>query len=253
MANNDWKTGSVLVIGGTGKSGRRVVERLKKTGRQVRIGSRRETPGFDWENAATWRPALDGMSAAFVTYQPDFAVPGGVETAARFFLEAVDSGVTKLVLVSGRGEPEAEAAEQALRASGADWTILRSSWFAQNFSESFFLESILAGEVVLPEGLAAEPFVDVEDIADIGAAALADPQHSNQYYELSGPRAFTFSDAIAQIAQATGREIAFVPIPVSDYRAEMVRQKVPDGYVEIAHVSVRGRPRRSQHAAHRWH
>jgi uncharacterized protein YbjT (DUF2867 family) len=233
MTSDHWKQGPILVLGGAGKTGRRVADRLVKAGRQVRLASRSTRPTFDWDNPKTWASALEGVAAAYVAYQPDIAVPGAVDTAREFFDLAVRSGVQKMVLLSGRGEPEAEEAEQALLDSGADWTILRSSWFAQNFSESFFLEPILSGEVTLPNSLAPEPFVDVEDIADIAFASFADSKHSGQLYDITGPKAVTFEDAIANIATATGRDIAYVPVTHDAYRAELVRLKVPPELIEL--------------------
>jgi uncharacterized protein YbjT (DUF2867 family) len=221
-------TGLTLVLGATGKTGRRVADRLSAAGHAVRLGSRGADPAFDWDDRATWGPALDGVSAVYVAFQPDLAVPGALETVTAFFAQAVASGTPRLVLLSGRGEVEAEQAEQALIASGADWTILRASWFHQNFSEKFFLEQVLAGEVALPAGPAAEPFIDVEDIADVAFAALTQPGHSGQLYELTGPRALTFPQAVAEIAAATGRDIAFVPVSPEDFRAGMVEAQVPD-------------------------
>jgi uncharacterized protein YbjT (DUF2867 family) len=225
--------GITLVIGGTGKTGRRVADRLVKAGRLVRIGSRTAERPFDWEKPHTWGKALQGVKAAYVAYQPDLAVPGALETVQAFFTQAIACGVEKLVLLSGRGEVEAEQAEQALQATSADWTILRSSWFCQNFSESFFLEPILAGQVALPVGAVAEPFVDVEDIADIAFAAFTEPGHSRQLYEIAGPRALTFAEAIHEIARAIGRDITFIPVSANYYREEMVRQGVPDDYIEL--------------------
>ena len=234
MTNEHWSQDITLVIGGTGKTGRRVADRLVEADRQVRIGSRTAKLPFDWEQQDTWEQVLQGVKAAYVTYQPDLAVLGALATVEAFFAQAIASGVEKLVLLSGRGEVEAEQAEQALQATNMDWTILRSSWFNQNFSESFFLEPILAGQVALPVvGSVAEPFVDVDDIADIAFAALTDPIHSRQLYEITGSRALTFPDAIGEIAQVTGREIAFVPVSADDYRAELVRQGVPDDYIEL--------------------
>jgi uncharacterized protein YbjT (DUF2867 family) len=155
------------------------------------------------EDRTTWLPSLDGIAKAYITYYPDLAVPGALETVDSFFGHAVDAGVKKLVLLSGRGEVEAEQAEQALQACGADWTILRCSFFDQNFSENFFLDPIVTGEVALPVGPVAEPFVDVEDVADVAVAALTQPDHSGQLYELTGPRALTFADAIGEIACVT--------------------------------------------------
>ena len=223
----------ILITGGTGKTGRRVAERLIAAGKPVRIGSRSANPSFDWENPAGWAKALDGVNAVYASYQPDLAVPGGLETVTAFFKQAVASGARRIVLLSGRGEPEAEDAEQALIASGADWTILRSSWFSQNFSESFFLEPVLSGVVALPVKPVAEPFVDVEDIAEMAAAAFTDSRHSGQLYDITGPKAVTFEEAVQEIAHATGRKIDFVRISAEQYREECERAQVPKEYIDL--------------------
>jgi uncharacterized protein YbjT (DUF2867 family) len=230
---NSMLEGPVLVLGGTGKSGRRVAARLAAAGHGVRIGSRRAEVPFDWEKADTWQAALDGVKGAYVSFQPDLAVPGALEIVSAYFEQAVKSGVERLVLLSGRGEVEAQDAEKALRATKADWTILRASWFNQNFSESFFLDPILAGDVALPTGLAAEPFVDVEDIADIAFEALTDTSHAHQLYELTGPKAVTFEEAVAAIANATGRTITYTPVSTADYHAELVRLGVPQIEIDL--------------------
>lgn len=223
----------VLVIGSSGKTGRRVVKRLIDNGISVRLGSRSATPAFDWERPATWAPVLAGTSAAYITYQPDLAVPGAVDAIRRFAEVAIANGAKRLVFLSGRNEEEAEQAERALQATGADWTIIRASWFAQNFSESFIYESIVAGEVVLPESSAGEPFVDAEDIADVAVAALTDPRHIGQLYEVTGPRLLTFRDAVAEIAHARGQAISYREVPVKEYGAMMKSMGVPEIYVEL--------------------
>jgi len=233
MANDGLENDAILVLGGTGKTGRRVADLLRQARKRVRIGSRTAEPRFDWENRTTWGPALQGVKAAYVAYQPDLAAPGALEIVDAFFHQAIECGVEKLVLLSGRGEVEAEQAEQALRATGVDWTILRASWFFQNFSEGFFVDAIAAGDVALPSGPAAEPFVDVDDIAEIAFAALTEVGHSRQVYEISGPRALTFADAIGEIAQATGREISFTATPPAKFRAQLVASGVPGAEADL--------------------
>jgi uncharacterized protein YbjT (DUF2867 family) len=137
------------------------------------------------------------------------------------------------VLLSGRGEVEAEQAEQALQATGVDWTILRASWFFQNFSEGLFVDAIAAGDVALPSGRAAEPFVDVDDIAEIAFAAFTQPGHSRQLYEITGARALTFPEAIGEIAQATGRDIRFTAANPADFRAQLVASGVPGAEADL--------------------
>jgi uncharacterized protein YbjT (DUF2867 family) len=221
----------ILVIGGTGKTGRRVVERLEARGVPVRVGSRSSEPPFDWEDRATWAPALRGASAAYITYFPDLAGPGAPEAIEALGAVALEIGVRRLVLLSGRGEEEAQKAEAILMASGADWTIVRCSWFSQNFSENFWRDPILEGEFALPVGDVPEPFVDTDDIADVVVAALTEDGHVGELYELTGPRMLTFEQAIQEIAKATGREIAFVPIPMEQYEAVLAEADVPDDFV----------------------
>jgi uncharacterized protein YbjT (DUF2867 family) len=226
-------THETLVLGGTGKVGRRVAERLLARGVPTRVGSRSGRPPFDWENRSTWAPVLEGVRAAYVSYSPDLAVPGAAETVGSFAELAVQSGVRRLVLLAGRGEPEAEHGEDAVRDSGADLTIVRSTWFAQNFSEDYWRDFILSGEVALPAGDVPEPFVDADDIADVAVAALTDDRHIGELYELTGPRLLTFADAVDEIARATDREIRYVPISIEEFAAAAAAEGVPSEMVDL--------------------
>ena len=221
-----------LVLGGTGKTGRRVAERLEARGLPVRIGSRSGEPPFDWEDRSTWATALEGMGSVYVAYYPDLAVPGAAETVGSFAELAVRSGVPRLVLLAGRGEPEAEEAEQAVRDTGAELTILRSTWFAQNFSEDFWRDYVLSGEVALPAGDTPEPFVDVDDVADVAVAALTEDGHVGQLYELTGPRLLTFAEAVDEISRAVGRKISYVPVSIEEVVAAAY-EDVPGEGIEL--------------------
>lgn len=223
----------ILILGATGKTGSRITQRLKNAGLPVRLGSRGANPPFDWEDRSTWEAALDGIDAVYISYQPDLAVPGAVETVQAFTDLAVKNGVGKLVLLSGRGEAEAEDAERVIQNSGVDWTILRCSWFFQNFSEAHFLEPIIQGELALPVGNIAEPFVDVEDIAEIAVQALTQPGHSGQLYELTGPRALTFAEAVDEIARGTGRDIRFVAVPPNAYKEALEQAQLPAELIDL--------------------
>ena len=223
----------ILVLGGTGKTGRRIIERLEKQGVPTRIGSRTADPPFDWEDRATWSPALDGTRAAYIAYYPDLAVPGAVETVGAFADLAVSSGVRRLVLLSGRGEEEAERAEQVVQASGADWTILRATWFSQNFSEAFLIDAVRSGTIALPAGGVKEPFVDADDIADVAVAALTQDGHQGQLYELTGPRLLTFEDVVGEMAKASNRPLTFLRITPGQYAEALQQHGVPDDFAAL--------------------
>jgi uncharacterized protein YbjT (DUF2867 family) len=217
----------VLVTGATGKTGRRIAARLQAIGVPVREGSRRADPPFDWADRGTWEDALRGVGAAYLTYFPDLAVPGAAETVGELAEHAVGLGVRRLVLLSGRGEVGAQYGEQLVQASGADWTVIRSAWFMQNFSEGHLLDPVLSGVIALPAGDIAEPFVDVDDITDVAIAAFSDDRHIGQLYEVTGPRLLTFAEAAAEIGDAIGRDVGYRDVAGPEARDELIRIGLP--------------------------
>ena len=230
---NESSNKPIVIIGGTGKTGRRVAERLGALGIAVRIGSRSGNPPFDWTDRSTWAAALEGTRAAYVTYYPDLAVPGASDDIAEFSKLALENGVRRIVLLSGRGEEGAQVAEQALRDSGAAWTIVRASWFNQNFDESFLADAVRSGIIALPTANVPEPFLDADDIADVAAAALTDDRHIGQEYELTGPRALTFEEVADIISQEIGRDVRFVSITLEEFTAGLRQEGLPEDFVEL--------------------
>ncbi|MGM3277226.1 NAD(P)H-binding protein [Ralstonia sp. 24A2] len=223
---------SVLVLGATGKTGARVAQGLRAHGVTVREGSRNAIPAFDWEDQTTWPAALAGMDGVYITYQPDLAAPGA-EAAIGAFVEAAKSaGVRHLVLLSGRGEPAAQRSEAIVQNSALAWTLLRASWFNQNFSEGHLLEPVLAGVIALPGGNVAEPFVDAGDLADAAVAAFTDARHIGQLYEMTGPRALTFAEVAEILSDALGRDIHYQPMETNAY-VEMLSDYVPRAFAEF--------------------
>ncbi len=218
----------LLILGATGKTGRRIVQRLSEKGHAVQKGSRQSDPPFDWDDQSTWDAVLDGVTAAYISYAPDLAIPGATDTIRAFVERAVEHGVRRLVLLSGRGEEEAQECELIIQRPDIEWTVVRCSWFSQNFSEGAFLEMVLAGEIALPAGEVREPFVDVDDIADVAVAALTEDGHAGQVYDLTGPRLLTFAEAVDEIARATGRAIRYIQIPPEAFAAGVAEAGLPE-------------------------
>lgn len=212
---------TTLILGGTGKTGRRVAKRLLDSGAsRVRIASRSAEVPFDWNEPRTWDAVLAGrdITAAYIAYYPDVAVPDAADHIGRFAKVAASRGVERIVLLSGRGEPEAIASEEALARSGVAFTILRCAFFCQNFSEGV-LAPDPDGVIAFPAGDVGEPFIDAEDIAAVAVAALTDRegQHASRTYDLTGPRLVTFAEAAGEIARATGRAVRYVPVSFDEY------------------------------------
>lgn len=228
MNTNDSAEGITLVLGGTGKTGRRVVEKLQALGVKTRIASRSANPSFDWNDQTTWDVALKGVTAAYVTYAPDLAIPGATDSIRAFVENAVARGVERLVLLSGRGEEEAQACERIVQEAGIEWTVVRASWFMQNFSEGEFLGMVLDGAITLPVGDVPEPFIDVNDIADVAVAALTEEGHAYEIYEVTGPRMLTFSELAQEISKAAGRDVQFIQIPKEAFAGAIAESGAPD-------------------------
>jgi uncharacterized protein YbjT (DUF2867 family) len=233
-----------LVIGATGKTGRRVASRLEARGLPVRRGSRSSTTPFDWEAPQTWAPALRGARAAYVTYFPDLAFPGAVEKLESLCETARDMDVEHLVLLSGRGEHHARLGEEVVRTSGVDFTIVRAAWFAQNFSEGYLRDPVLAGVLPMPGGDVAEPIIDIDDIADVAVAALTEEGHKGELYEVTGPRLMSFADMAADLSRVSGREIRHIPISFDEFHATIAKAGgayVADVFTAIARETLDGR------------
>lgn len=219
-----------LVLGATAKTGRRVAEKLTSLGHSVRSVSRSTVPAFDWTTPETWDAVLQDIDAVYITFQPDLAVPGSDKIITAFAQRALANGATRLVMLSGRGEEAAHLAETRLHQSGGDVTVLRANWFFQNFSEDLFLPYIREGVLALPGGDTPEPFIDADDIAECAVACLLDDVHIGKTYELSGPEALTFAEVTSIIGNATGRNIAFVPITLDELDQGLARDGVPDDF-----------------------
>ena len=220
-----------LITGGTGKTGRRIVERLQKLGKPTRVGSRSSSPSFDWNNHSNWDACLENVESIYISYAPDLAMPGASDTIQAFVDLAASKGVKRLVVLSGRGEEEAQACEQIVINSGLEWTVVRASWFFQNFSEGAFIDMVLAGEITLPAGNTLEPFVDADDIAEVASAALSRDGHHGQIYELTGPRLMTFTDIAADLSAATGRDISYSNVPHEVFVNEVKASGAPQDVV----------------------
>ncbi|SDL87923.1 Uncharacterized conserved protein YbjT, contains NAD(P)-binding and DUF2867 domains [Lentzea albidocapillata subsp. violacea] len=221
-------TEEILVLGATGKTGRRVVRTLEATGATYRKASR--ATGFDWNDPSTWKPFLHGATAAYLIAPED-------PSAASPFVElAAASGLRRLVLLSGRGLDQTppdvfqsmHAAEKAVRSSDPAWTILRANNFNQNFSEDVWQPEIDAGRLSLPVDDTPEPFVDVRDIAEVAALALTTDDHQGQTYDLTGPEGVTFATAVSKIAAAAGRTIELVRLTPAEYREALLAQGAPE-------------------------
>jgi len=216
------------VIGATGKTGRRVAERLEAQGRTVRRLARGTTPAFDWNEPDGWSAALAGLDRVYVAFVPDLAAFGSSEAIARLAEVAKAAGVARIVLLSGRGEDGARAAEDVLLASAVDATIVRASWFAQNFTEGMLADQVAGGFVAIPAGERREPFIDVDDLADVAVEALTGDGHEGRVFEVTGPELLGFADVAALLTELRGHPVAYLAVSLDEFHAAIEAEEGPE-------------------------
>ena len=219
---------TTAVVGATGKTGRRVAHLLEERGLNVRRLARSTNPAFDWEHPEGWRAALDGVDRLYATYVPDLAAPGSEAAITRFTEVARDAGVRHIVLLSGRGEDAARRCEDILFASGVPATVVRASWFIQNFTEGMLRDAVLSGVLAMPAGDVREPFIDVDDIADVAVEALTGTGHEGRVYEVTGPQSLTFAELAGLLSEVDGREVQYVPVGFDEFHAAVAADAGPE-------------------------
>jgi uncharacterized protein YbjT (DUF2867 family) len=216
------------VIGATGKTGSRIADRLERDGHAVRRLARGTSPGFDWTAPAGWLDALRGVRRLYVAYVPDLAQPGSDADISRLLETARAAGVGRVVLLSGRGEAAARVAEDLVLGSGIDATIVRAAWFSQNFTEGDLADMVRAGVIAMAAGQCREPFVDVDDVADVAVAALTENGHAGQVYEVTGPELLTFADAAQILAEARAHAVEYVPLSFEEFHVAIADAMGPE-------------------------
>ncbi len=222
-----------LIIGATGKTGSRVIRGLRAKGYQPIAAGRQSERQFDWQAPETWAPALNGIGSVYLTYYPDLAVPQAPEDISQFCALAKLKGINHLTLLSGRGEPAAQVCENIVKQSGLSYTIIRASWFNQNFSEGLFRGFIDQGDIALPVDAVTEPFVDIDDIAEIAVASLIDSRHSNKLYEVTGPELLSFAQLAQSLTTELNLSVKFTTISLTEFQQRLQQAGVEPGAIEM--------------------
>ena len=221
---------NVLVIGASGKTGSLVCKGLLKhlPEEKVKAASRNASTVFDWNDSSTWEAALEGISHIYVTYYPDLAVEASAAHITELCNLALAMHVKHITLLSGRGEPAAQACESILMNSGLNWNVVRASWFNQNFSDGFFKAFIDARHIALPVKNVKEPFIDVGDIADVAVETLINSTNRNQLFEVTGPELLCLEDVAMLFSEVLGRNIKFETVTKDEFNKVMLNENVPE-------------------------
>ncbi|HEX4224687.1 MAG TPA: NAD(P)H-binding protein [Pseudonocardiaceae bacterium] len=213
----------VLVIGSTGTTGSRVAAGLAARDVPVRLATRTpRRPGqvrFDWTDPDTHRSALHGADAVYLIAPIGVADPAPL--VEPLLHDAVEAGVRRIVLLSSSAitdeTPGLGALPRQVRTIIPEWTVLRPSWFMNNFTGDHpVADGVRTGEIVTATGSGRVGFVDAEDIAAVAVRALTDRQPHNTDHLITGPDALSYDDAAAIITEVTGRPVAHRAVGVAE-------------------------------------
>lgn len=231
---------TVLILGGTGKTGRHLVATLRSAGADVRTAARSGADArFDWDDPATHDAALAGVDRVYLV--PPALRLDHAPIVAGFLERAGAAGVRHTTLLSAFGVQYAPA-ESPLRAVELaviggpvpSWSILRPAWFMQNFTEGAFVPLVERGTLTLPAGDGAEAFIDTSDIAAAAAATLRDPAgHAGAEYDLTGPEALTLAEVARLLSDGLGRPVGYSPVPVPEFTAALISGGIPADYAGL--------------------
>lgn len=240
----------LLITGATGTVGTHVVRLLADKGHAVRAMTRDrakmrrfpevEVVQADFDDPASLRQAVAGVEAAFLLTAPESPTP---RHDLAFLDAARSAGITKIVKLSAIGtgtKIDADTtlgawhlqAEQAVRASGVAWTLLRPSTFASNFLR--WVDTINAGEPI-PNltGTGTQGVIDPRDVAAVAVEALLSSAHAGQIYALTGPELLSVPDQAARLEHLLGRPVNTVDLPLNAARAQMLASGMDISVVDV--------------------
>ena len=204
-------SGLVLVTGGTGKSGRRLIAQLRDEGIACRAASRGGDPPFDWAQPTTWAAALEGVTSIYLVAPTTLSDPYSAMLA--FLRSATHQGGRRFVFLSvspfPAGGPAHGQVHQWLKDHSEDWTVLRPTWFMQNFSEGQHLPTIRdEAAIYSATGEGRVPLISADDIARAARAALTHASALNDDFILTGDEAISYDRVAQLISHACGRRIS---------------------------------------------
>lgn len=226
----------VLVTGGTGKTGSLVARQLAARGLEARIATRNVTTPdqvhFEWGNTASFSAALDGVDAIYLVAPTDRT--DHLAVMRPLLEQAVNQGVSQLVLLSASSLPEGAPmmgeVHAWLRANAARWTVLRPSWFMQNFVTQHLPSIVNEGCVYSATQDGRTPFIDAADIAAVAVEALSDPRLASAERILTGPEALSYDEVAARLSAVSQRPVRHCRLTVEELARRYAGFGIPEHY-----------------------
>lgn len=230
----------ILITGGSGKTGSRLAQNLRGRGVEPRVASRSPRSHgavrFDWRDTATFQDALTDVRAVYLVAPTDTAEP--FDAMQPFLEQAIESGVDRFVLLSSsmleEGGPMMGAVHAFLKAHAPHWTVLRPSWFMQNFSEGPHMPTIRdEGAIYSATGDGRVSFIDAADIAVVAAEALLEPLFPDRDLVLTGPEALSYDQIAHLLSSNLGRNVVHHRLSETELTERYKGQGLPPEYAPV--------------------
>ncbi|WHX17144.1 NAD(P)H-binding protein [Streptomyces malaysiensis subsp. malaysiensis] len=237
---------TVLVLGATGNTGSKVLRMVRAEGARALAATRRPEAGaagagdavrFDWHDPAGHAAALRGVERLYLI--PPLAMAEPLPVVEPFLKTAVAQGVRRVVVLGSSAVPEADTGVGALprlvRETFPEWTVLRPSWFMQNFTGDHAVAHAIRdnGEIVTATGDGRVAFVDATDIAAVATRALLDDRPHNTGHVITGPEALGYADAARIVAEVSGRPVRHVAVAAAVLRDRLSAMGMPPEFAAV--------------------
>jgi len=242
----------ILITGATGNVGLSVLKALENYNNKLQIdaglrniatdrvklqGFNVSLVSFDFENEATFKPALHNIDVLFLLRPPQLA------DVSKFFdpliQAAVQAKIKHIVFLSVQGVENSKIIphhkiEKLIVASKIPYTFLRPAYFMQNFTTTLHNDLVKNHRIYLPAAQTKFTIIDVEDIGAVAAKILTEPQsHINKGYELTNNETLTFAEMAEKISKGIGKTIQFVSPNLLQFFFTKRKENVPSMFILV--------------------
>lgn len=242
----------ILVTGATGTIGSSTVKALKARGARFKVGTRSpdklkgqgvEAVLFDWEKPETFGPALQGVEKVFILTPVSDKQTEYTQALVDAAKKAGVKHIVKLSVMGADQEPGIalgrlhRSSEKAIEKSGIAWTMLRPTFFMENFINFYGADPKKDSTVYAAHGDGKAVWVDGRDVGEVAAAVLTSKGHEGKVYDLTGPEALGDAEVVSILGQALGRKYSYVAVPDEAARKAMTDMQMPawlvEGFMEL--------------------
>jgi NAD(P)H dehydrogenase (quinone) len=245
---------TLFVTGASGHLGRRVVELLlEKEAGKIVAGTRKPEKladlaargatvvHADFDDPKGLETALAGVDRVLIISTDAIDRPGRRLTQHKSAVSAAAAAGVKHAVYTSMPNPETSpvvfapdhlGTEQALKASGMSWTILRDCWYTDYLIPTL-APAVASGQLIAATGQGGAPYVTREDCAQDAAAALASADTANRTFNITGPDLVTYAELAKIASELTGRPVAFVPVEPAERVAQLIAAGTPEPIAKL--------------------